>query len=162
MPKNRSRVRNVRPDTVDFRDLPFRPSIAITPRPTVFPEIPLKVKSQGETNACSGFALSLVVEYLLRKSGRDARAEISPYMLYSMARRYDEFSGAADDGSSLRGALKGWQKHGACLDRLWKTGINVPPAPRSAEDDWWLDAVRRSLGAYYRIDIRQISDSRAS
>jgi hypothetical protein len=26
----------------------------------VFPEISLKVKSQGETNACSGFALSLV------------------------------------------------------------------------------------------------------
>ena len=101
MPRNRSRVRNVRPDTIDFRDLPFRPSIAITPKPAVLPEIPLKVKSQGETNACTGFALSLVVEYLLRKSGREGKAEISPYMLYSMARRYDEYSGAAEAGEML-------------------------------------------------------------
>jgi hypothetical protein len=162
MPGNRSRIRNVRPDTIDFRDLPFRPSIAVTPRPAAFPEIPLKIKSQGETNACTGFALSLVVEYLLRRSERERKAEISPYMLYSMARRYDEYSGAADDGSSLRGALKGWFKHGACLDRLWKTGVDVPPAPQEAEDDWWLDAVRRPLGAYYRIDIRQISDIHAA
>jgi hypothetical protein len=158
MPRNRSRFRNVRPDTVDFRDLPFRPNIAIAPVPAVLPEIPLKIKSQGETNACTGFSLSLVVEYLLRKSGREGKAEISPYMLYSMARRYDEYSGGDDDGSSLRGALKGWFKHGACLDRLWKTGVDVPPAPRNAEEDWWLDAVRRPLGAYYRIDIRQVSD----
>jgi len=42
-------------------------------------------------------------------------------MLYSMARRYDEFPGDPDidTGSSLRGAIKGWYKHGACSDRLW-------------------------------------------
>jgi hypothetical protein len=42
-------------------------------------------------------------------------------MLYSMARRYDEFPGDADadTGSSLRGAMKGWYKHGVCSDRLW-------------------------------------------
>lgn len=158
MAKGRNRIRNVHPDTIDFRDLPFRPSVGTTPRPSVFPAIPLPVKSQGETSACTGFALSLVVEFLLRKSGREPKAEVSPYMLYSMARRYDEFSGAGDDGSSPRGALKGWHKHGACLDRLWKTGLDIPPVPENVADDWWLDAVRRPLGAYYRIDIRQISD----
>ena len=36
-------------------------------------------------------------------------------MLYGMARRYDELRGEAPDGgSSLRGALKGWFKHGVC------------------------------------------------
>ena len=36
-----------------------------------------------------------------------------------MARRYDEFPGVAEDaGSSLRGALKGWFKHGACGEAL--------------------------------------------
>jgi hypothetical protein len=27
-----------------------------------------------------------------------------------------------------------------------------------SSDDWWLDAVRRPLGAYYRIDVRSITD----
>jgi len=89
-------------------------------------------------------------------------AEISPYMLYSMARRYDEFPGSRDEGSSLRGALKGWHKHGACADALWKTGINMPPAPKNPKDDWWLDAVNRPLGAYYRIDPKQITDIHAA
>jgi hypothetical protein len=43
-------------------------------------------------------------------------------MLYSMARRYDEFAGqpGVDSGSSLRGAMKGWYKHGVCgATTLW-------------------------------------------
>ncbi|MBV5325085.1 MAG: hypothetical protein J0626_07375, partial [Rhodospirillaceae bacterium] len=80
----------------------------------------LTVKHQEDTSACTGFALSTVVEYLLRKSEREPRPAISPFMLYSMARRYDEFPGSVDDtGSSLRGALKGWFKHGACAQELF-------------------------------------------
>lgn len=164
MARKRSKVvRNVRPDAVDFRDLPFRPNIALPPTPQLFPkkEMQLPVKNQGETSACTGFGLSLVVQFLLRAARRDA-PEISPYMLYSMARRYDEFPGSQDKGSSLRGALKGWYKHGACVDRLWKNGIAMPPAPNKAEDDWWLDAVRRPLGAYYRIDPRAVTDMHAA
>ena len=41
---------------------------------------------------------------------------VSPYMLYALARRYDEFAGDADEGSSLRGALKGWYYHGVLPD----------------------------------------------
>ncbi|MGH7966873.1 MAG: C1 family peptidase, partial [Candidatus Binatia bacterium] len=77
---------------------------------------------------------------------------------YSMARRYDEFPGSSDDtGSSLRGAMKGWYKHGACRSELWKT-INMPPAAKKAKDDWWLDAAQRPLGAYYRVDTRSVTD----
>ncbi len=164
MAKKRAKViRNVRPDAVDFRDLPFRPNIALPPAPQLFPgaKMQLPVKNQGETSACTGFGLSLVVEHLLRAARREAPA-ISPFMLYSMARRYDEFPGSSDKGSSLRGALKGWHKHGACVDRLWTTGIDMPPAPARAADDWWLDAVRRPLGAYYRIDPRAVSDMHAA
>jgi len=79
-------------------------------------------------------------------------------MIYSMARRYDEFPGsAADAGSSLRGAMKGWYRHGACRDRLWD-GLKMPPAAARPDDDWWLDAARRPLGAYYRVDSRSVTD----
>lgn len=151
------RARNVRPDTLDFRDLPFRANVAVAPRPGLFPAIRLPAKDQGDTNACTGFALARVVEHLLRRARRPA-ATVSPYMLYSMARRYDEFPGSKDEGSSLRGALKGWFKHGACLDGLWRTGVEMPPVPDDPKKDWWLEAVNRPLGAYYRIATRSIAD----
>lgn len=151
------RVRNVRPDALDFRDLPFRANVAVAPKPQLFPAIRLPVKDQGETNACTGFALSRVVEHLLRRARRPA-ATVSPYMLYSMARRYDEFPGSKDEGSSLRGALKGWFKHGACVNALWRTGVEMPPVPDDPKKDWWLEAVNRPLGAYYRIAARSIAD----
>lgn len=157
-----NRARSVRPDSVDFRDLLFRPNVGIPPRPTWFPDIRLPVKNQRDTSACTGFALSLVVEHLLRKCGREPDADVSPYMLYSMARRYDEFAGNSDEGSSLRGALKGWHKHGACGNALWRTGLKIPPTPKKAVDDWWLDAVTRPLGAYYRIDRKQLADIHAA
>ena len=158
-----SRIQRVaRPDALDFRDRPFRPNVSVTPAPTHFPQVVLPVKHQGETNACTGFALSLVVEFLLRRSGREPKAQISPFMLYSMARRYDEFPGAVkDDGSSARGALKGWFKHGACRLQLFD-GISMPPASDKLEDDWWFDAVQRPLGAYYRVEPKSIVDMHAA
>jgi hypothetical protein len=162
MARKPTRKRTVRPDSVDFRDLPFRPNIGVVPKPSLFPTLHLAVKDQEDTNACTGFALSSAVEYLMRTAGRETAPNISPYMLYSMARRYDEFPGSLDEGSSLRGALKAWHHHGACVDRLWKTGLNVPPAPKRASDDWWLDAVTRPLGAYYRIDKTQVADIHAA
>ncbi|EHK64117.1 hypothetical protein KYC_22286 [Achromobacter arsenitoxydans SY8] len=154
--------RSAKPDAFDARDILFRPNISVTPKAEMIPVMGLTVKHQGETSACTGFALSSVVEFLLRKSERDARPAISPYMLYSMARRYDEFPGSVDDsGSSLRGALKGWFRHGACVQALFPT-LDMPPAAKRTEDDWWLDAVKRPLGAYYRIDTRRIVEMHAA
>ena len=154
--------RSAKPDAFDARDLLFRPNISVTPKAEMIPVMGLTVKHQGDTSACTGFALSTVVEYLLRKSERDTRPAISPFMLYSMARRYDEFPGSVDDsGSSLRGALKGWFRHGACVQALFPT-IDMPPAAKRTEDDWWLDAVKRPLGAYYRIDTRSIVEMHAA
>jgi len=161
-PSARPFERSAKPDAFDARDILFRPNISVTPKVEMIPVMGLTVKHQGETSACTGFALSTVVEYLLRKSERDTRPAISPYMLYSMARRYDEFPGSVDDsGSSLRGALKGWFRHGACAQGLFPT-IDMPPAAKRPEDDWWLDAVKRPLGAYYRIDTRSIVEMHAA
>lgn len=150
-------VRNVTPDKVDLRDRPYHPSVAIVPPPAFRAGTKLAVLHQGETSACTGFSLATVVRHLLHQSGRKTEAEVSPWMLYSMARRYDEFPGSDDAGSSLRGALKGWYRHGACALRLWRE-IGMPEATNVPGEDWWLDAVNRPLGAYYRIDTRSVTD----
>ena len=155
-------MRVARPDPPDARDRPFRPQVGVAPAATLFPSTALPVKHQGDTNACTGFSLALVVEHLLRRSAREKAPAISSFMLYSMARRYDEFPGSVQDkGSSLRGALKGWYKHGACREALF-SDLAMPPASKKIEDDWWFDAVKRPLGAYYRIDTRSLSDMHAA
>lgn len=153
-------VRNVVPDRLDLRDRPYMPPVSVIPERTREPKDGPPVLDQGRTNACTGFALASVVYQLLRTARRKpAECRVSPYMLYSMARRYDEFPGdpGVDTGSSARGAMKGWFKYGACHADLW-SGLPMPKAPKLAQDDWWLDAVRRPLGAYYRIDPKAIAE----
>ncbi len=151
---------SARPDPVDLRDFLYRPSIAIPPPPEYLPD-PAKIRHQGDTNACTGFALASVIERLLEKANRSNDIPVSPYMLYAQARRYDEFRDdpTDDNGSSLRGALKAWSRHGACSEKLWKN-LSEPNRKKSdkAVDDWWNEAQARPLGAYYRIDPKHIRD----
>lgn len=151
--------RNVVPDKLDLRDRPYMPAVSDPPARRLEPRIPIPVLDQRDTNACTGFALASVINYLLRRAGRGRETPVAPFMLYSMARRYDEFPGPAeeDSGSSLRGAMKGWYKHGVCAERLWKTE-KMPEPGRNPQRDWWQDAVRRPLGAYYRVDTRSVTD----
>jgi len=151
-------TRNVVPDRLDLRDRPYMPTLLAPPDARMAPRLKLPVLDQGRTNACTGFALASVVNFLLRRHRDASTPEISPFMLYSMARRYDEFPGATEDtGSSLRGAMKGWFKHGVCRLDLWRQ-LNMPAAAPRPEDDWWLDAAQRPLGAYYRVDTRSVTD----
>ena len=153
-------VRNVVPDRLDLRDRVYMPPVGVIPGPVLEPRIAIPVLNQGTTSACTGFALASVVYHLQRAAGRNEKqCGVSPYMLYSMARRYDEFPGdpGVDTGSSARGAMKGWYKWGACRNTLWPTD-ETPAFTRLAKDDWWLDAVRRPLGAYYRLDPRSVTD----
>ncbi len=151
---------NVVPDSIDLRDRPYMPSVDLIPAEELAPPIEIPVLDQGDTNACTGFALASVIFHLQYKAKREKVAQkVSPFMLYSMARRYDEFPGDpnADTGSSLRGAMKGWYKYGACAEWLWSSEP-MPPAAATPEEDWWLDAVKRPLGAYYRVDTRSVTD----
>ncbi|WP_374661603.1 C1 family peptidase [Inhella sp.] len=151
-----------RPDALDPRDRRFVPNVALAPKATLFPPLARTVKHQGQTSACTGFALSTVVEHLLARAGREKAPAISPFMLYSMAQRYDAIPGHdPEGGSSLRGALKGWFKHGACAEALFST-LEMPPAPKDIRRDWWYEAVQRPLGAYYRIDPQHLVDMHAA
>ena len=153
--------RNVVPDKIDLRDRPYLPPVAIAPSPVLEPKTHIPLLDQGDTSACTGFALASVLYHLQHSARRKtAHLPVSPFMLYSMARRYDEFPGdpQVDAGSSLRGAMKGWYKHGACADALWRSE-KMPTEPiKKTADDWWLDAARRPLGAYYRVDTRSVAD----
>jgi len=169
---------DARPDRLDFRDLPYRPPLAsLAPR---FPEDAVVRKllpayaaagmilDQGTDGACTGFGLACVVNYLLWVRAGPSTAKrrfpiVSARMLYELARRYDEWPGERYDGSSCRGALKGWQKHGVCADTLWpyrdadgKVSL-LPPGK-----GWDADAVSRPLGVYYRIDKRSVVDLQAA
>lgn len=155
--RQRPRRRPVKVDKVDLRDWYYRPNITQAPPPSLMPHNPRAMANQGETSACTGFALATTIEYLLDRARRPVE-QISGHMLYSMARRYDEWAAndAKDDGSSLRGALKGWSRHGASAYKTWKT-LKMPKSTNK-DDDWWLDAMRRPLGAYYRMTLDVESD----
>lgn len=79
--------RIVTPDKLDLRDRPYQPSVAIVPPPRFRSRVKMPVLSQGDSSACTGFALATVVGQLLKQSNRTTDAAVSPWMLYSMARR---------------------------------------------------------------------------
>jgi len=80
-------------------------------------EVPI-ILDQGKEGACTGFGLAAVVNFLLRNRMHKTprRDFVSARMLYEMARRYDEWEGDKYEGSSIRGAMKGWHKHGVCSE----------------------------------------------
>jgi len=157
-PRRQPFRRTVKPDPVDLRDFVYHPPISIAPPASLMPGKLRPVANQGDTQACTGFSLAVAIEYLLDRGKRQVEP-LSGYMLYSMARRYDEWTDndQTDEGSSLRGALKGWSRHGASSFRMWKS-MAMPKATFKRDSDWWLDAVTRPLGAYYRLTASAVSD----
>jgi len=75
-------------------------------------------------------------------------------MFYEMAKRYDEWPGEDYQGSSARGAMKGWHKHGVCSDELWPYVPDKTDSVLSHERS--TDAARRPLGAYYRVNHKDL------
>lgn len=111
------------------------------------------ILDQGTEGACTGFGLATVINYLLRRHQTARAGGVSPRMLYAMAKRYDEWPGDAYEGSSARGAMKGWHKHGVCSEPLWPykaMGDTHLTHDRSA------DALLHPLGAYYRVNHRDL------
>jgi len=135
------------PDTLDFRDQLYVPSLVAVPSVsdiTAYRAHRVPVLDQGVEGACTGFGLATVANYLLRVRNRMPKAdEVSAWMLYTMARRYDEWPRENYEGSSARGAMKGWHKHGLCSLALWRDnrGALTLDAKQSA------DALARPLAA---------------
>ena len=176
---------DARPDRIDFRDREFRPQLKSLPHKypsddllgLFFEEYVARgmVLDQKSDGACTGFGLAAVVNYLiwLRKAKDHWRArgisnptglpapepQVSEWMLYNTARLYDEWEGEDYSGSSCRGAMKGWHKHGVCKRVFWpKSG------PGSDQDGtgWTQSAARLPLGAYYRVNVQSIADMQAA
>ncbi len=71
-------------------------------------------------------------------------------------RRYDEFPGETDAGSSLRAAFKGWFNHGVALEGSWPN-LDSPEVD-SNEEATSYDWRERPLGAFYRVNPFRLDD----
>lgn len=168
---------DARPDRLDLRDRPYAPPIAALP-PRWPDDAALRrllppyvrqglVMDQGQDGACTGYGLAAVVNFLLwtRATASERRrfAGVSPHMLYDLARFYDEWPGEDYEGSSCRGAMKGWSKHGSCGRALWTASVHAAGARAYRPDPGWAaDALARPLGTYYRIDRDAPGDLQAA
>jgi hypothetical protein len=113
------------------------------------------ILDQGQEGACTGFGLATVANYLLiRRKVVPNPAPVSPRMIYQMARRYDEWPGENYSGSSARGAMKGWHKHGICSDQCWP--YKSTDNGSSLNESRTSDALQRPLGAYYRVNHKDL------
>jgi hypothetical protein len=165
------RTFDARPDRIDLRDRIYQPKLVSLP--SHYPDIEkidqylptyaeYFVLDQGQEGACTGFGLAAVINFLQWKNNDFEVKNLkvaSPRMLYHMAQIYDEWAGEDYEGSSCRGAMKGWHRHGVCTDAFWpyrnNRGNIVYMQPKA---NWEKDAASRPLGAYYRIDKRSIND----
>ncbi len=145
---------NALPDTVDFRDRMYVPTLVEVPTMIdleAYRALQVPILDQGQEGACTGFGLATVANYLLhRRAVVPDTACVSPRMLYEMAKRYDEWPGEDYDGSSARGAMKGWNKHGVCAAEYWEYDETKQNPGAFAER--WSNAARRPLGAYFRVN----------
>ncbi|MGH4026195.1 MAG: hypothetical protein ACRDRV_16600 [Pseudonocardiaceae bacterium] len=167
-------VANALPDPFDGRDFEYRPRLQ--PLPDVLDQ------RQGSAeryvmrqagNSCTGHALAAVINAVLARPKAADKADkvnkaharvfphVSPYMLYSLARRYDEFAGENDIGSSLRGAFKGWSNHGALLEADWRE-LNQYPEPELGNDEIAAMAREQPLGAFYRVNPYRLDDMQSA
>jgi len=153
------RVLDILPDMPDIRDRLYLPHLR-PPYPGIYPRIAFPVRDQGKDASCTGFALAHVIDFLRSQViGPDKPEPVSSRMLYEMAKRNDEWEGSAYEGSSLRGAIKGFYRNGVCSE------ATAPDKP--GIKDWALtyamakEARETRLGAYFRVQP-DISDYHAA
>ncbi len=152
---------DARPDTIDFRDCLFIATLVDVPQAKPLKEYlslyrrytgkSVPILDQGQEGACTGFGLAAVCNYLLGSRARGVE-RVSARMLYEMAKRYDEWPGNDYDGSSARGAMKGWHQHGVASEKTW------PYMSKRLEmtDNRAGDAATRPLGAYFRVNHKDL------
>jgi len=180
LPSRARRPRVTLKDPPDLRDRQYQPP-AVT-LPDVFPD-PKDVQAklsdyrglvldQGNDSSCTGYGLACVINFSRWQKGGFGKPlqSVSARMLYTYARRYDEYAGESYEGSSCRGALKGWFNHGVCLWEDWpdnrsdegtSTGKVLPGSGRPRYG-YAERATRNTLGVYYRIDTKSITDMQAA
>jgi hypothetical protein len=152
------RILSARPDTVDFRDKMYVPTLVEVPATRTLDHF-LKhqpiILDQGQEGACTGFGLAAVANHLIktRKDGT-AMPKVSERMLYEMAKRNDEWPGEVYSGSSARGAMKGWHKYGVCSSNKWP--YRFGKEDRNLTSERIADAQNCPLGAYFRVNHKDL------
>jgi hypothetical protein len=158
---------NALPDPFDELDLQYRPRLKRLPDFMDQRAGQVVLDQVGES--CTGQAVAALINTVLAEPPpeqlpehgppRHPTTNVSPYMLYAMARKYDEFPGQADVGSSLRGAFKGWYHHGVCSVDRWPATAKT----RNLDDPAFIRACMKTpLGAYYRVNARRIDDMQSA
>lgn len=143
-----SRIFNVVPDLPDYRDFTYTPPL-IQVKAQKLPPEGLVVLNQQAEGSCTGFGLASTINFL---RGVESLSEsVSPRMLYEMARKHDEWPGMKYEGSSCRGAIKGWYAMGVCSEAEWPYALEQPG---KLTVDRAKDARKTRVGAYYRINHR--------
>lgn len=147
-----ARILNIRPDPPDFRDRFYEPGLVriehVKDPPDLISDI---VRDQGDEGTCTGQALAAAIDIqsALRGIAVKGSDRASARMLYEMARAHDEYPDDELEGSSARGAIKGFFHNGVCTEKH---------APYAAWEPGWRLTVDRakaarslSLGAYLRL-----------
>src|SRR6185312_6536548 len=153
--RSKQRKKDAQPDRIDVRDWFYQPTLAALPNELVSCGRVPRILDQGSEGACTGFALAAVINFHLAE--RKLERSVSPHMLYAMARRYDEWPGEAYEGSSARGAMKGWVAHGVCMETTWRS-IQAQSLTTALSKE----AALTPGGAYYRVSHRNIRDLHAA
>lgn len=154
---------DARPDTVDFRDRMYEPTLLEVPTEKPlrdYQKIGVPILNQGKYGACAGYGLATVANYLLRtRTVFPDLTPVSPWMLYAMAQDFDEHDEAAgyakttdpDVGATARSAMKGWQKYGVCRE-----GYYTNEGSRKSNTELVADSRQRPLGAYFRVNHKDV------
>jgi len=145
--RGKKRTLNVLGDPPDIRDRMYEPAL-VGLRPSLESIVPDLVLDQGTEGACTGFGLAAVINLLKYREGQ-VKFRASMRMLYEMAKKHDEWPGERYEGSSCRGAIRGWHNMGVCEEKDW------PYTKAKADRDLTIDRAvagrRNALGAYYRL-----------
>lgn len=140
------RATGLRFDPYDPRDQIFVAPPRILPVRVDHREECTRVNDQGSEGSCTGHALAAAAELLYwRKLGRPP--DLSERWAYEKARVHDEWPGTDYEGSSIRGAVKGWLKEGICDERHWPYRPGKPGAPKAKAAE---NALTHPLAKYER------------
>ncbi len=179
MPKVKlnGKLLDARPDRIDLRDREYQPRLRSLP--PEFPN-PKQIKryfsryaraglilDQGQEGACTGFGLGAVINYLRWRQAVESKTKVAPKvserMLYHLAKHYDEWPGEDYEGSSCRGGMKGWHRHGVCLEKTWPyRNAKKQVAFVSPKKGWDDEAALCPLGAYYRVNKNSVTDMQSA
>lgn len=139
------------PDVRDLRDREYRPALIPLPQARIPGPGKLHIRDQGESSACTGFALAGVID------AQSGKPPVSTRMLYVMARLHDDLPDAEHKGATLRGALKGFFNNGACPEDVAKFDPSKDARDFTLTSELAELARSVSLGAYFRLN-HEIND----